>query len=129
MNNKKSKALGKGLAAILPDKPVFADFNTDVDKNESVQMIAIEKIIANPHQPRKEFDINKITELSEKSKNVSASLCTVNILSSIISSLIIEFSLLFFILVLSSFLLLHPVKITNIKPIIKIFFINKFLSY
>jgi len=50
------KALGKGLEALLP--------SMEPHKGEAVLDIAISEISANPHQPRKHFDQEKLEELA-----------------------------------------------------------------
>ncbi len=52
--NKKAKGLGKGLTALLGDK-IPADGVTEIE---------IEKIIPNPHQPRRNFDTEALNELA-----------------------------------------------------------------
>lgn len=63
------KRLGRGLSALLGDssknkKPdaVIEDINAN---NEAVQIMPVNKIIAGVYQPRKFFDHEKLTELSE----------------------------------------------------------------
>lgn len=50
------KGLGKGLQALLP--------TLEPHKGEAVQDIVISEITANPHQPRKHFDQEKLEELA-----------------------------------------------------------------
>jgi len=60
---KRSKRLGKGLSALIPE------INDEVDKKEIVQ-IKLSNIRPNKNQPRKEFDEDKIKALSDSIKNV-----------------------------------------------------------
>ncbi|WP_434793796.1 Stage 0 sporulation protein J [Terrisporobacter petrolearius] len=60
---RRSKRLGKGLSALIPD------INDEVDKKEIVQ-IKLSNIRPNKNQPRKEFDEDKIKALSDSIKNV-----------------------------------------------------------
>jgi len=53
------KALGRGLEALIPQS-VIASINT-----ETVMDIPLDTIKANPHQPRKKFDSDKIKVLAE----------------------------------------------------------------
>ncbi|MFN3603700.1 MAG: ParB/RepB/Spo0J family partition protein [Leptonema sp. (in: bacteria)] len=66
MDNKK-KALGKGLANLLPD---LASNEGLSNENLEYQYIDIEKIEFNPNQPRKRFHKQDLEELSETIKNV-----------------------------------------------------------
>jgi ParB family chromosome partitioning protein len=59
------KRLGRGLGAILEDAQ--ADYLKDLPKS-GVEEIAIEYIVANPYQPRKEFDEESIDELAQSIK-------------------------------------------------------------
>lgn len=52
-----SKGLGKGLNALFPGESL-----------EKVELLRLNSIIANPYQPRKEFDDASLTELSESIK-------------------------------------------------------------
>ncbi|MCC3864728.1 ParB/RepB/Spo0J family partition protein [Terrisporobacter petrolearius] len=60
---RRSKRLGKGLSALIPE------INDEVDKKEIVQ-IKLSDIRPNKNQPRKEFDEDKIKVLSDSIKNV-----------------------------------------------------------
>lgn len=60
---RRSKRLGKGLSALIPE------INDEVDKKEIVQ-IKLSNIRPNKNQPRKEFDEDKIKALSDSIKNV-----------------------------------------------------------
>lgn len=60
---RRSKRLGKGLSALIPE------INDEVDKKEIVQ-IKLSDIRPNKNQPRKEFDEDKIKALSDSIKNV-----------------------------------------------------------
>lgn len=54
------KALGKGLSALLPEKPLF-----HIEPGEQVEQIALTAIMVNPEQPRQHFDEQKLAELAE----------------------------------------------------------------
>lgn len=60
---KRSKRLGKGLSALIPE------INDEVDKKEIVK-IKLSNIRPNKNQPRKEFDEDRIKALSDSIKNV-----------------------------------------------------------
>lgn len=60
------KALGKGLKALIPDEGFTASPKEDVEEpvtEGSVGSLPIDKIRANPFQPRKEFDETALEEL------------------------------------------------------------------
>lgn len=57
----KGKALGKGLSALIGEKPVFEERSD----NGQVIHVPITKIAANPHQPRKVFTDEALAELAE----------------------------------------------------------------
>ncbi len=57
----KKKGLGKGLGALLTDE------NSSID-TESVSILKVSEIEPNPSQPRKEFDSEKLSELSDSIK-------------------------------------------------------------
>jgi ParB family chromosome partitioning protein len=62
-----NKKLGKGLSSLLGNK---ADLNLENKKDNGLLLIPIEKIFRDENQPRKEFDKEKIEELSQSiSKN------------------------------------------------------------
>ncbi|MEG1410037.1 MAG: ParB/RepB/Spo0J family partition protein [Terrisporobacter sp.] len=61
-NTRRSNRLGKGLGALIPN------IKEDIDSKDIVN-IDINKIYANPDQPRKVFDIDKIEVLSNSIKN------------------------------------------------------------
>jgi ParB family chromosome partitioning protein len=65
----KKQALGRGLSALMPTKPVF-DLEIEADDNikEQVVWIPIEDLHPNPHQPRKDFDQEKLEELATSIK-------------------------------------------------------------
>ena len=60
---RRSKRLGKGLSALIPE------INEEIDKKDIVQ-IKLSKIRPNKNQPRKEFDEDRIKALSDSIKNV-----------------------------------------------------------
>jgi len=54
--------LGRGLSSILPDTKDFEVANT---VTAAISTISIKKIVANPYQPRKEFDEEALEELAQ----------------------------------------------------------------
>ena len=55
--------MGRGLGSILPDA---ADFEVGKpEKGDSISMVPVNKIVANPFQPRKEFDEEALEELAQ----------------------------------------------------------------
>lgn len=60
---RRSKRLGKGLSALIPE------MNEEIDKKDIVQ-IKLSNIRPNKNQPRKEFDEERIKALSDSIKNV-----------------------------------------------------------
>ena len=61
--SKRSKRLGRGLSALIPE------INEEVDKNNIIQ-IKLSNIRPNKNQPRKEFDEEKLKALSESIKSI-----------------------------------------------------------
>ena len=55
------KALGKGLSALIPD-------NIEQDELDKIKEIDINLITPNPNQPRKNFEVDKLEELSDSIK-------------------------------------------------------------
>ncbi|MEK6777340.1 MAG: ParB/RepB/Spo0J family partition protein [bacterium] len=53
------KALGKGLSALIPDKPAVVK---EVE-NRGIRNIPVDQILPNPHQPRKNFDPEAMADL------------------------------------------------------------------
>lgn len=62
---KTKQALGRGFESLIPTD--FA-LNDVVSPGEHIKNIEISKIVANPDQPRKEFDKDTLNELSESIK-------------------------------------------------------------
>ena len=62
MTSKKSGGLGRGLSSILPDTKDFEVTNT---VTAAISTRPLEKIVANPYQPRKEFDAESLEELAQ----------------------------------------------------------------
>ena len=54
-----AKRLGKGISAIIPEFP------QGIDLVNQIAEIEIEKVRANPHQPRKEFNLQAMEELKQ----------------------------------------------------------------
>lgn len=65
VDDKKYKALGKGLSSLIPNKLEF-DFSNS--KHDGLIAISIDKIVANTDQPRKNFNNDDILELAESIK-------------------------------------------------------------
>ena len=61
------RRLGKGLSALIPEEAFQSD-NTMSDNLETIQNIDISLIEPNREQPRKEFDQDKLLELSKSVK-------------------------------------------------------------
>lgn len=62
----KASGLGRGLGAILEE--VEEAYKQNSGRGEFVKEIGLDEIIVNPFQPRKQFDIESIAELSESIK-------------------------------------------------------------
>ena len=60
---KKTGGLGRGLGSILPDIDIDAAKGGSV--TATISEIPISKIVANPYQPRKEFDKESLEELAQ----------------------------------------------------------------
>lgn len=60
---KKSGGLGRGLGSILPDIEQLEVSNASTVP--TISTIALNKIVANPYQPRKEFDSEALEELAQ----------------------------------------------------------------
>ena len=60
-----NKKLGKGLSSLLGNKE---DLKTNVKEDKGLLLIPLEKIFRDEKQPRKEFDQEKINELSQSIK-------------------------------------------------------------
>jgi len=58
-----NKKLGKGLSSLLGNKP-FAE-STNIGTNKNLLLVPIEQIFRDKNQPRKEFDREKLEELSQ----------------------------------------------------------------
>jgi ParB family chromosome partitioning protein len=65
-------SLGRGLSSLIPKKPLQkTKTNLEISENEEkngIAFINVEKIIPNPHQPRRDFNPEKIQELSDSIK-------------------------------------------------------------
>jgi len=62
--SKKSRGLGRGLSALITDVPT----GDDEPIAEGVTTLPIDQIVANPYQPRKEFDVEALKELVKSIK-------------------------------------------------------------
>ena len=60
-----NKKLGKGLSSLLGNKE---NLNTNAKENKGLLLIPLEKIFRDEEQPRKEFNQEKINELSQSIK-------------------------------------------------------------
>ena len=60
-----NKKLGKGLSSLLGNKE---DLPINVKEDKGLMLVSIEKIFRDENQPRKEFDQEKINELSQSIK-------------------------------------------------------------
>jgi ParB family chromosome partitioning protein len=60
-----NKKLGKGLSSLLGNKEIL---KTNVKENKGLLLIPLEKIFRDEEQPRKEFNQEKINELSQSIK-------------------------------------------------------------
>lgn len=61
----KKQALGRGLSALLPDKPHFED----IAPGEAIVQISVEQLHPDKNQPRQTFDQEKLLELAESIRN------------------------------------------------------------
>ncbi len=61
MTKQKSGGLGRGLGSILPD----IDLESVKPVADTISMVPVDKIVANPFQPRKEFDAAALDELAQ----------------------------------------------------------------
>ena len=61
MTKQKSGGLGRGLGSILPD----IDLETVKPVADTISMVPLDKVAANPFQPRKEFDETSLEELTQ----------------------------------------------------------------
>lgn len=67
----KTTGLGKGLSSLIPpkiDKKIFSQDSKVLPGEERVAQVAVEKIKANPHQPRSDFDHEGLEELTNSIK-------------------------------------------------------------
>ncbi|MBQ9417767.1 MAG: ParB/RepB/Spo0J family partition protein [Bacteroidales bacterium] len=64
MAKQKSGGLGRGLGSILID----ADLTHGRPVADTISMVALDSIVANPYQPRKEFDGEALAELAQSIK-------------------------------------------------------------
>lgn len=77
-NNKfKTGGLGKGLGALLGDKNMTEEKQAEVEEkienlkgSSSLEEISLDLIEANPDQPRREFDSEKMQELADSIKQI-----------------------------------------------------------
>ncbi len=62
---KEKRGLGRGLESLLPD---YQEISKALEQKEGVIELELDKIYANPEQPRKHFDEDKLTDLTESIK-------------------------------------------------------------
>ncbi|MAF13968.1 MAG: hypothetical protein CMI53_03675 [Parcubacteria group bacterium] len=65
------QGLGRGLSSLIPpkiDKTIFAKDSKVISHDESISKVAIDKIVANPHQPRSNFDHDSLEDLTNSIK-------------------------------------------------------------
>lgn len=62
MATAKKSALGRGLSALMPDKPLFVE--EDLADSDKIVMLPIDRIHPDPQQPRHRFDEEKLAELA-----------------------------------------------------------------
>ena len=60
------KALGRGLAALIPTSEPVPQAQTEQQPAPGPVMVPIDKIRANRYQPRKNFDAAKLAELERR---------------------------------------------------------------
>ena len=72
-NNKNKTAMGRGLGALLGDKNMSEEKKAEVEEkienlkgSSSLEEISLDLIEANPDQPRREFDSEKMQELAKR---------------------------------------------------------------
>ena len=61
MTKQKSGGLGRGLGSILPD----IDLEVNRPKTDTISTVPVDKVTANPFQPRKEFEEEALEELTQ----------------------------------------------------------------
>ena len=74
MSKEKKRVLGRGLSALLSESGEKANSVSDSGAKElvgNIVNIPIERIVANPNQPRTNFDPKTLAELSQSIKAVS----------------------------------------------------------
>ena len=64
MTKKKTSGLGRGLGSILPDVDIDAAMGKH-NLTTTITTIPVDKIVANPFQPRKDFDQESLDELAQ----------------------------------------------------------------
>ena len=62
------KALGRGIGALLPTRPVAPPPETVVHREDAAQNIPVDAIDSNPLQPRRTFNAEKLDELAQSIK-------------------------------------------------------------
>ncbi|MBI9048476.1 MAG: ParB/RepB/Spo0J family partition protein [Anaerolineaceae bacterium] len=64
----KRSGLGKGLDALIPTTPQFESSGNSANTENSIQQIALDKIIPNPWQPRQAMDSDELDSLAASIK-------------------------------------------------------------
>lgn len=59
-----ARGLGKGIGALFPTETLESIQET-IQNEEHVEKIPLQKLVANPFQPRKKFDDETIEELAQ----------------------------------------------------------------
>ena len=68
MSTSAKRGLGKGLGALIPQNTPIPQTPMPFMTGRSVVQLDINKIVPNPRQPRKQFDDDKLLELSSSIK-------------------------------------------------------------
>ena len=61
--SKKNSGLGRGLGALMPSQPIYA-----AESAESITELSLNQVFPNENQPRREFDVERLEELSASIK-------------------------------------------------------------
>lgn len=61
----KSRGLGRGLSALMAEVPSETDGEKPGQKRASELNVPIERVLPNPDQPRRQFDVEKLDDLAE----------------------------------------------------------------
>ncbi len=61
--SKKNSGLGRGLGALMPSQPIYG-----AESAESITELSLNQVFPNENQPRREFDVERLEELSASIK-------------------------------------------------------------